>query len=402
VTKRVPPPTTPALRIGINALYWLPDRMGGTQTYFLKLVDALAQIEPQVTFIVFLNAEGAKRFIAPAPNVSVVVTPMSGRNRLLRLLWEHWRLSAVARGLRLDLLHSLGYLSPVWMRVPSVVTVLDMIHYLHPGGIGRAKLALWRVLFPLSIRTVSAVITISESVRRDVASLFPRVAVKSVAIPLAVDRNVFSVRPVDTPEQGRSSPFILAVASAAPHKNLVALIEAFHAIHADFANVRLVLVGQAGPATAPIREAVTRLQLADRVDFTGRIDDDSLVSLYSRAAVLVFPSRYEGFGLPILEAMACGCPVIAATAASIPEVAGDAALYFEPDRSGHLSAVLAELLSSPELAASLRHRGLERARQFSWERTARETMAVYRSVLGSRSERWVATALDSPHSQMPQ
>ena len=232
------------------------------------------------------------------------------------------------------------------------------------------------------MRSADALVAISRSGRRDIIAFFPSISQKVISIPLAVDHARFTPGTVwlpGAPASGES--IVLAVASVATHKNIGVLLQAFAMLCGRFPLARLRLVGQSGTATASLTQQILELGLSSRVEFTGRVSDDALVECYRTAVVLVVPSLYEGFGLPVLEAMASGCPVIASNVSSLPEVAGDAALLFDPHDANALSQHLADVLGSTELQEQLRARGLRNAAQFTWDHTAAATLDVYESVL---------------------
>jgi glycosyltransferase involved in cell wall biosynthesis len=368
------------MRIGINALFWIPDAMGGTQTYFLNLLRALVRIDPANEYLAFLNKNGAQNSRIASTNLQVQICPIPGRMRSLRLLWESLLLPSYARRLQIDLLHSLGYIAPFALSIPSVITVMDMIHYIYPYEIEKSKRILWKVLFPASLRRAKHAISISKSVKRDIVRFFPWAESKTTPISLGVDHTLFNPSlPGEnfSFENDKVRQFILAVASISPHKNIGTLIRAFAQVQRMWPDLRLALVGMKTCHAKALEQLVHNLSLDAQVHFLGRISDMELAKLYRRARVLVFPSLYEGFGLPLLEAMACGCPVIASNRSSMPEVCEDAALLFDPDDVIQLTQVIVEVLSSEELRTELQRRGLEHAAKYTWETTATKTLEVY-------------------------
>jgi glycosyltransferase involved in cell wall biosynthesis len=172
-------------------------------------------------------------------------------------------------------------------------------------------------------------------------------------------------------------PYLLYVGNVTPRKNIARLFESFAAVHARHPAVSLVIGGKRRWNNAEIDAAFERLDLGSSVRFTGYMDDADLPAVYSAAEVFVFPSRYEGFGLPLLEAMACGAPVVTSTASSLPEVAGDAALLVDPDDTNGLAEAIERLLTDEPLRADLRNRGIRHAAGFTWKRAAHETLIVY-------------------------
>jgi glycosyltransferase involved in cell wall biosynthesis len=355
--------------------------MGGTQTYLLRLVSAMRRVAPDREFVVFLNEEAAAFRAPELEGLEIDVCPLSGRARPLRLLWEHTRLPVRAAVRSIDLLHSLGYMGPSRLAMPSVVTVLDLVHYHFPAQVGPAKSLLWRWLFPRSLNAASHIVTISESVAREVEARFPRTRGKVTAVPLAADPVCASPRQPASATDG--APFLLAVASPAPHKNLVVALRALAILATKFPTLRLKLAGMRTATTEHLAATARELGIADRVEFTGRVSDQELDALYRGACAMVFPSLYEGFGLPPLEAMARGCPVIASDRSAIPEVVGDSAILFDPERPEALAAAIRRVLADPSVGMRLRAAGPARARRFDWETTASNTLAVYDRVLAA-------------------
>jgi glycosyltransferase involved in cell wall biosynthesis len=178
-------------------------------------------------------------------------------------------------------------------------------------------------------------------------------------------------------------PFFLAVGSLQPRKNLVRLVEAFAQVRLSHPDVRLVIVGPRGFKASSLQETIVSHGLVDAVQLLGYVSDDELAALYNAAIALVYPSVYEGFGLPVVEAMACGRPVIAANTSSLPEVAGDAALLVDPFDVSALSAAMERVLANPEEAKVMAGRGRSRVAQFSWERTAAAALAAFESARSS-------------------
>ena len=269
----------------------------------------------------------------------------------------------VRRELELDSLDAIHFplsvMLPPVSRPPAATTVLDVQHELYPQFFSRAELAYRRAVYGWTVRRSRIVITISEHAARGLVERLGLEPERVRAIPLGLDHERF--RPGD--EQRES--FLLYPALPWPHKNHARLFEAFAAVRARRPALRLVLTGWDKPAP-------------DGVEARGRVPADELVRLYRRAAALVFPSLYEGFGQPPLEAMACGCPVACSNAAALPEVVGDAARLFDPLSIEDMAAAIEDVLDAPEEWA---RRGLERARNFSWDECARRHEDVYRDLI---------------------
>jgi glycosyltransferase involved in cell wall biosynthesis len=262
---------------------------------------------------------------------------------------------------KLDAIHfPLSVMLPPVSRPPAATTVLDVQHELYPRFFSRPELAYRRLVYGWTVRRSRIVITISEHARQGLLERLGLEPERVRAIHLGIDHERFS------PGQDRREDFLLYPALGWPHKNHVRLFEAFALLRARRPRLRLVLTGYAGV-------------VPNGAEARGRVPADELLSLYRRAAALVFPSLYEGFGQPPLEAMACGCPVACSNAASLPEVVGDAARLFDPESPEDMAAAVEEVLDDP---AEWARRGLERAQLFSWEACAHAHEQVYRE-LGS-------------------
>ena len=295
----------------------------------------------------------------------------------------------LARRRRLDVVHDpTGALPLLLTGAARVVTIHDAIPYVYPQTSTRLDWLIYHVWLPLALRRVDAVITDSEQSRKDIITYLPVSPERVVPVSLAADRRF---RPMETSEvepilrtYDVQSPYILYVGALESRKNLPRLLEAYALLRQWSPQWRLVIVGARKWKFSPIFDAVQRLGLETHVTFTGYVEDEHLPALYAGADLFAFPSLYEGFGLPVLEAMACGTPVVTSNASSLPEVAGDAAILVDPHDVEQIVNAMRLVLTQPALAAALRAKGLARAAQFSWERTARETIAVYERVLAGR------------------
>ncbi len=296
-------------------------------------------------------------------------------------LAQQWKVPWLLRWLKADLYHSAYYLMPYFPGVPTVLTVYDVIPLRFPEhSTARARL-LFRLTTKLALHASEHVIAISEATKQDYVHFFGVPLDRITAIPLAASDR-FSPRPPEEVEAlqrkyGLPDRFFLYLGSNKPHKNLGRLVEAWAKVKPK--DVAMVIAG-AWISQFP-EPKVAAEKLGVPVIWLGPVPEDDLLALYSAAEAFVFPSLYEGFGLPVLEAMACGAPVACSNISSLPEVAGDAALYLDPESVDSISEALRRLLSDAELRVTLRERGLERAGEFSWNRTAERTLEVYRSVL---------------------
>jgi glycosyltransferase involved in cell wall biosynthesis len=309
----------------------------------------------------------------------------------LRSLWEDMRFLCALKRLG-DAVHfpnhHMGRYA-LFLGRPYIITVHDLIRYFDLRGrtvlIHRPNLRdrIYLSLDYAGIRRAPAIIAISHTTKRDLVRHLGIPEERIFVVYHGVDHDLF--RPVE--ERPIDEPYILFVGSEHPRKNLFTLLKAFKLLKGmdrRFRHLKLVKVGAAGGGEAPFRErtlkAIAQLGLDGDVVFAGVVPDEELPAYYSGAECLVFPSLYEGFGFPVLEAMASGCPVIVSSAGSLPEVAGDAALVVEPLDARALAEAMHALLTDGSLRRRLVQRGLKRASQFSWEKAARETEAVYQQV----------------------
>jgi glycosyltransferase involved in cell wall biosynthesis len=287
-----------------------------------------------------------------------------------------------ARRLRLDVLHCPAPLAPVRSTVPTVVTVHDILGLDHPEWFTRALALHSRLVLAPVLRRATCLLVPSTHTRDRLVARLGVDPARMRLVPLGVDP-LFS--PGDPPpglrkRLGLEGPFVLTVGTLQPRKNVESVLWAFERLVAAGADHRLALVGGRGWRDEALAELIRRSPSAERIVVTGRVSDDDLVGLYRAADCFVYPSRYEGFGLPPLEAMACGTPVLSSDRTSLPEVVGDDALLVDPDDVDAIERALSELISSPELSAELVGRGRRRAAEFSWRRCATLTAEAYRAV----------------------
>jgi glycosyltransferase involved in cell wall biosynthesis len=298
-----------------------------------------------------------------------------------RLRWQQFELPRRAQAEGVDVLHVTGFDAPLWKPCPVVLTVHDLIGLLFPTNLPPVSRFYWSRWLPQTVRWADRIVAVSEHTRRDLNRLLA-IPVESIEIihegvdkafrPLQNQATLESVRQkYDLP-----AAMILYLGTLEPRKGLDTLIAAYGALAADVLH-DVVIAGKRGWYTEPLFQQVEALGLGQRVHFTDYIPDEDLPALYNLAHLFVYPSRYEGFGLPVLEAMACGVPVVCTNAASVPEIVGDAALLVPPDDVEALAAAMRRVLDDRVLEAELVARGLERARSFTWEETARRTVQIY-------------------------
>lgn len=278
------------------------------------------------------------------------------------------------------------YISPIDLPCKSVVTVHDVSYRKYPQFFSPRDRLVLNTLIPLSIRRADAVLTISNFSKREILNYYPFLEGKVHTILLAPKLNYqksphFTETRKVLEKYQIQEPYLLFVGNLQPRKNLRRLIKAYARIQDEIDPVKLVIVGASKWRSTDVFDLVQNLGLVDQLIFPGYIADDDLKILYTQAKAFIFPSLYEGFGLPILEAMVCGTPVVCSNTASMPEVAGEAALYINPYEVDEIAAAIQRILQDNTLAGELINKALTWVQEFSWEKVAKETLAVYKSLL---------------------
>jgi glycosyltransferase involved in cell wall biosynthesis len=360
--------------VGLNLVFLVPGETGGMEVAARELIPALVAAAPELRFTAFVGREAG-----PGPwgdLIEVVTVPVRASRRLEWVGGEQLLLPPLAARARVDLLHSLASTAPASGPFRRVVTVHDLIYARFPEAHAGLRALGMRVLVPLAVRRSDRVIADSQSTSRDLVDLLGVPPAKIDVVPLGLGTVARALPAPEALVRRRlglgDRPVLLSLSAKRPHKNLAALLEALAML--DERPV-LVLAGYATAYEHELRGRAHELGLDDDVRWPGWLEAAELEGLWALSGAFVFPSLYEGFGLPVLEAMARGVPVACSTAASLPEVAGAAALLFDPRDPRAIAAALARL---PAEAERLRRAGLARAAEFTWERSARETIAAYR------------------------
>ena len=302
-----------------------------------------------------------------------------------RLWWQQIALPFAAKSSRVDLLHVTGFDAPYWKPCPIVLTVHDLIGKLYPGYFPIVSRFYWSWWLPQSIRNANRIIAVSEHTKNDLLKFSDiQDEIVTVVYP-GIDPTFRPFERVTSAKyfiNKRQLPkrFILFVGTIEPRKGLDTLVTSFNKI-ASQTSYDMVICGKKGWYVEALEKQIYHLGLDQRIHFTGYIPDNELPLLYNLATLFVFPSRYEGFGLPPLEAMACGLPVICSNAASLPEVVGDASVLIQPDDPEMLAQTIMTLLEDKTLQNSLRSKGFRRASQFTWVKSARQILEIYEKVL---------------------
>jgi len=371
------------MRIGINALFMIPGIVGGSETILRNLISNLASIDSHNEYVLFTNQENSGSFNLDQPNFFEVRCPIPARFRPARTLWEQFILPIQCQWHRIDLLHSPGYVSPIALPCSSVVSILDMNYFFFPED--WSKFALWvlKILVPLSARRSCEIIALSQSSKRHIMKALhisedkinvTYMGVDKIFHPRHNHRQILEMRK----RIGIKGDFILCVANSHPHKNLRRLLQAYYILRKDKKIThQLLLAGNPGRDHLELVRIVRKLGIGQEVIFTGYIPHHQMPLAYQAADLFVFPSLYEGFGLPILESMACGTPVVSSNAASLPEVVGRAGILVDPYDANEMAGAMSRVLTDKKLVGTLIKEGLKHSKKFSWAETAKQTLAIY-------------------------
>ncbi len=355
----------------------------GIGTYIRNLVRGLAKIDATTEYILFCRSQDAEFVRTLGPNFRPVIEPAGHYS-----IREQLALPLAVKRAHVDLFHAPHYVLPALTPGRSVVTIHDCIHLMFPEYLKhRLASAYARASMWTAAHKADRIFTVSEQSKRDILTFFHVAPEKIVVTPNAIDDR-FNERPDD--EQVKqireryqlSHPYILYVGNIKPHKNLERLIEAFQIVRGQGrSELELLIIGDEISKMQSLRRAVHKYDLHRYVRFHGFVPDKTLAILYGLASVFVFPSLYEGFGLPPLEAMACGTPVVTSNVSSLPEVVGDAAELVDPYSAQAIADGILKVLHSSHLRAQMRDRGFARVRAYSWERSVESVRRVYGEVV---------------------
>jgi glycosyltransferase involved in cell wall biosynthesis len=388
------------MRIGINSLF-LQKPSTGMGQHLMRLLEGLDALDEKDHEYVLLAPRFRRAYTVHGPKLSDRFREVEVVSALARLgenveqvWWEQIGIVRAGMQEQIDLLHCPYWSNPLWSPWPTVVTVHDVIQFVLPEYAWRKISRLYFGLVSRGARHADAIITVSECSKRDIVKLLGLPPERIHVIGNAVDPSKHPVRDAwqlagVRDRYGIGQRFVLYFGGFDLRKNVPRLIEAYAELPpSSRKEYQLVIAGRYQHLGHPLfpdpRATVARLGLDGQVVFTGQIREQDKAPLYSAATLFAFPSRYEGFGMPVLEAMACGTPVLTSNCSALPEVVGDAGLLVDPNDTGAIRDGLATLLADPARRDELARRGLERARLFTWRQVAEQTVRVYEQILRAR------------------
>lgn len=352
-------------RIGVNALYLIPGGVGGTEIYLRELLHALAAIDTTNEYFVFTNLETEQAIVPRQANFHWKPQAVHATKRPARILWEQTILPLEAARFRLDVLFNPGFTSPLSAPCPYVTVFHDLQHKRHPEYFRRFDLPFWRFLLWASAHRSRKLIAVSEATRADLLHFYRIPESRLAVVPHGVEARFFEL------DRTHTEPYVLCVSTLHPHKNIERLIRAYARAKRPY---QLVLAGMRGFQTAAVEALIHELHVGEHVRITGWIPREELLALYAKARAFVYPSTFEGFGMPVLEALAAGIPTACSDIPVLREVAGEAALYFDPASDDALAAALERIVTDEALRIRLAQAGPQRARPFTWQRSAELTL----------------------------
>ena len=363
------------MKIGIDVSCLAKQRTGiGIYTY--NLIENLLKIDNSGEYCFFSASSFNLNVYSKSSKKVFSCFP----KKYTTVFWEQLLLPLLIKREKIDLLHSPNYVSPYLSRVSTVITVYDLSAFMFPDTHPILRQLRHRLFLSYSLKKSSKVITISENSKKDIQKYFgtPKEKIEVVYPGVSsrfsrLDRRNIKVSG-DIP-----SSFFLYLGTLEPRKNLITLLRAFSKIRYKI-DQKLVVVGGRGWYYHDIFDLVKKLSIKEKVVFLGYLPDEVLVNIYNLADLFVYPSLYEGFGLPPLEAMACGCPVITSNTSSLPEAVGDAGIMIDPNDVEALAREMARVLADEKLRKEMSEKGLARAKLFSWEKCARETLQLYEEI----------------------
>jgi glycosyltransferase involved in cell wall biosynthesis len=372
------------MRIGINGRF-LAAKRTGVQRAAYNLIKALVRVDHVNEYYLFTSADQASNSDWNFPNVTVIASNIREGENSRNHLWEQFVLPRLAMRHKIDILHSPANLAPLLYRGKSIVHIHDLCFVVNPQWFSFSFRTLYNFVIPRLARRAAKVITNSNNSRNDLLQFCNLPAERVSQVYWAVDDLFTSKDRADTaPTDWNLNDYILYVGSLEPRKNIGTLLEAYELMRSRNPELKpkLVLIGGESPLFAEVRLKVKKFK--DDILFKGFVNDDMLRAFYRRASLFVYPSLYEGFGLPPLEAMASGVPVVTTLTSSLPEVVGDAAMMVSPYNVEQLAETMANVLTKPDLRRDMITKGKEQVRKFNWYRVARNTLAVYYEVYNSQ------------------
>ena len=367
------------MRIGINLLYLIPDVVGGTETYAAGLLYGLAEINNRDEFVVFANMESENWPIPSSSNFTRVVCSVRARSRSQRYAFEQLQLPRLLAKYKIDVVHSLGYVAPLYPPCKSILTIPDVNYVTVKQTLPFFKRKILSCISQRSAGKCDHIITISEFSKREIIRHLG-IAPKKITVTLLGSKighyRESGIKWSELEEKYQiKKPYIAAFGGSFLHKNIPRLLQAYDLVKDRIVH-SLLIIGHL-PSNVSLSSDRMDKELMNRIFTTGYVPEEHILPLLANSDLYVLPSLYEGFGLPVLEAQQAGVPVLCSRAGSCPEVGGQGALYFDPMSISEIANLIVDTLNDNELRLKMIKEGYNNLEKYSWEKTARETLQVY-------------------------
>lgn len=369
------------MKIVINALG--PSKVkAGIGNYLSNLINKLSIVDKKNKYIIFASSENKIFYKTQNKNFFIIDIGFWGRNNLLRIFWEQLILPVKLLEHKADILFSPGFVCPLIKAVKYITVIHDMTFFSHPQVHTFFKKLYFPFMIKRSVKRSEKIIAISYNTKKEIIKYIKIPPEKIVVTHLSANKfsksNIIDEKKFLLEKYKIKSDFLLFVGMIEPRKNLDLIIEAFKKFSDK--TIKLVIVGKKGWMVDDLFEKIKLKNLDEQIIFTGFVPDNELEIFYKTAKVFLYPSLYEGFGIPVLEAMTTGCPVITSNISSLPEVAGDAAILIDPENSEELSDAVNKLINDVKIREELVKKGFENTKKFSWKKTAKQTLLVFEEV----------------------
>jgi glycosyltransferase involved in cell wall biosynthesis len=370
-------------KIGINLLYMNPRLLGGSIIYGINLVNELAKVDKYNIYTIYINKDCINIPIVTGPNFKFKIIPFSNKSVYVRYFWEQLLFPFVLLFDNLDLLHSLGYVGPLFCPSYHIVSILDLNYKRQVNSMSLSKRILLGFMVRLMSYSSTIIVSISNFSKNEISSELNIDPNKIIVTHLSGsnDEYVNFDNFIDIKKlYNINSDYIIAFGSTSSHKNIQGLISAFSKLLRTHSNHYLILVGHQH-SNDELNKLIIGLNISDKVSFTGFVPDEHVFPLIKAASLFVFPSYYEGFGIPLLDAQSLGVPIACSSAASLPEVGQDGALYFDPNNIDEMMGVMKTILENSIVCKDLTEKGLNNRSNYSWCKTANLTLDIYNAVI---------------------
>jgi glycosyltransferase involved in cell wall biosynthesis len=365
------------MRIAINTLALYKTKVGMGR-YIVELVNRVPKQDTKNKYLIYVSEKNRKFFTCSEENITIKLVPKIFSSPIGKIIWEQLFLLSSLQKNKIDLYHGLGFVLPLWKRSKTkfLVTIADMTFFSHPQHHTFLKQVYFRFMIPRTLKNADKIITISKNTKNDILSHLNINAKKIENIYLAAD-SIFRPQKKEVWKKIKEkyqikNDYILFVGMLEPRKNIPGIIKA--------KDLTLVIVGKKGWLYEEIFALVKSLKIQDQVIFTGYVPDEDLPALYKGAKCFVYPSFYEGFGIPIIEAMACGCPVITSKNSSMEEIANAAAITIDPNQPEAIAEAIKTIINNDKEREKMKKLGILHAKKFTWDTMARETMQLYNTM----------------------